>query len=121
VEPERTRTSYIAMLPKKHAAFRQESSMKFANATKLEEAQDTQDEPKLRNWAGCAGDPNPGEARADWGWLSILAFGILVRSGLTSWSILSRPFGTSLGGSRHPGRASWATLSQTCGTGRDSP
>ena len=39
--------------------------------------------------------------------------------GLTSWGILSRPFGTGLGEFVYPGLTSWAILSRPCGTDRD--
>ena len=39
--------------------------------------------------------------------------------GLTSWGILSRPFGTGLGEFVYPGLTSWAILSRPCGTGLD--
>jgi len=44
---------------------------------------------------------------------------VQVHPGLTSWGILSRPYGTGLGGNVHPGLTSWATLSRPCGTDRD--
>jgi hypothetical protein len=43
-----------------------------------------------------------------------------VRPGLTSWGILSRPFGTGLPGNGDPGLTSWATLSRPFGTGPDT-
>src|ERR1700734_2476238 len=52
--------------------------------------------------------------------LTALTFG-RVHPGLTSWGILSRPYGTGRGGNVDPGLTSWATLSRPCGTDRDTP
>src|ERR1700678_1533071 len=57
--------------------------------------------------------------RIGWLWMIARQHSRVVRAhpGLTSWGILSRPYGTSSGGNVHPGLTSWATLSRPFGTG----
>jgi len=58
------------------------------------------------------------------GWILRIASAftaIQLPPGLTSWVILSRPFGTRLVRTAHPGLTSWAILSRPFGTDRNTP
>src|ERR1700691_1122409 len=68
-------------------------------------------------------DPHWSQRESGWLWMIANQYSraVQVHPGLTSWGILSRPYGTGLGGNVHPGLTSWATLSRPCGTDRDTP
>src|ERR1700691_715983 len=68
-------------------------------------------------------DPHWSQRESGWLWMIANQYSraVQVHPGLTSWGILSRPYGTGLARNVHPGLTSWATLSRPCGTDRDLP